>query len=1028
VISSATFLAAAPQPQAFRRPLVFEPNRGQAPAEVKWLARGPGYQLFFTREGVTMMVEERAAAPSRSVQSPARGYTSTLKYSVVRMKLAGSRPWDDLTGLEPTGGVSNYYPGNDAKAWRTNIPHYNRVSARSVYEGIDLVLYAQGGDLEYDFVVKPGADPKKIRLAFEGQRHMRVDDKSGDLVLTTVNGSELRQVRPKVYQPIGNQRVELAGAYELLGRRHAAFALAAYDHRHPLVIDPSLQMMRYLGNQSEGQAIAVDGDGNSWTTGSTGPDLPITNHSQYNDEEDSSFWSTLWSILSGHGIPFQAFPVQGDMFVTKWSPQGTILFSTYYGIGTGLGIAVDSTGAVVTGWRANGNEEVKRGNGLFALKLSLTGDQIYFSVLAGADSDSGTSVALDSQHNAWIAGVTSSAQLTHGSQPAMPDALILKVSPQGAFTWLKTFGGSGVDTARGVAVDGDDSPWFTGQTCSPDFPATPGLNNPTGRCSVFVVRLTNQPQQGTTKFAAVFGGSDPGDSGTAIAVDANRQAYVTGVTKSVLFPVEPGGYQTVPASTGPQAFVIKLDGSGHYVHTTLLGGNGDTFGYSIALNRADEVYVAGSTTSTSFPGASSLYFTTASPAGFVSKFSPDLSALLFTSVIGDAVRGLAVLETVPSINPAQIYAAGYGGTSNHDAIVARLLEDVPADLSQTSPFKGAAQWDSAFGDANGWGLSPSYGTTLMFADINGDGKADVCGRGQAGIYCELSTAFGSFGPLFLAHGAFSDATGWNILDYYASLRFADVNGDRRPDICGRGMAGVYCALNIGNGTFGALQLWDSGFSDANGWGLPQYGTTMMFADINGDGKADVCGRGRDGMWCALSTGTHFGPLLLQQNVFSDAQGWSLLDYYTSLRFADVDGNGRPDICGRGMAGIYCAHNNGNGTFSFPALWDLSSSVAPNLSDADGWGLPQYGSTIMFADINRDGKADVCGRGRAGIWCELSTGTGFGPAFLAQHNFSDAEGWNQLVDYGSLRFADVTGDGKRDICGRGSLGIYCAVAK
>jgi hypothetical protein len=226
--------------------------------------------------------------------------------------------------------------------------------------------------------------------------------------------------------------------------------------------------------------------------------------------------------------------------------------------------------------------------------------------------------------------------------------------------------------------------------------------------------------------------------------------------------------------------------------------------------------------------------------------------------MGDAVQGVATFETVPSVNPAQIYAAGYGGdTFNHDAIVARLMEDVPGNLPQTSPFAGALPWDTVF-------------------------------------------------------------------------------------------------------------------SDAYGWNQPQYATTVMFADINGDGKADVCGRG--------------------------------------------------------MAGIYCALNTGNGTFGVATLWEPSASFAPSFSDADGWVQPQYGSTIMFADINRDGKADVCGRGRAGIWCELSTGTGFGPAFLAQHNFSDAEGWNQLVDYGSLRFADVTGDGKRDICGRGSLGIYCAVAK
>src|SRR4051794_26081885 len=95
------------------------------------------------------------------------------------------------------------------------------------------------------------------------------------------------------------------------------------------------------------------------------------------------------------------------------------------------------------------------------------------------------------------------------------------------------------------------------------------------------------------------------------------------------------------------------------------------------------------------------------------------------------------------------------------SIVATLMEDSPANLPQASPFEGAVPWDlrdNTFDDAHSWN-QPQYGTTMMFADINGDGRADVCGRGLAGIYCELSTGFGGFGALFLAHGAFSDANG-----------------------------------------------------------------------------------------------------------------------------------------------------------------------------------------------------------------------------------------------------------------------------
>jgi hypothetical protein len=236
---------------------------------------------------------------------------------------------------------------------------------------------------------------------------------------------------------------------------------------------------------------------------------------------------------------------------------------------------------------------------------------------------------------------------------------------------------------------------------------------------------------------------------------------------------------------------------------------------------------------------------------------------------------------------------------------------------------------------------------------------------------------------------FSDANGWNKLDYYASLRFADVNGDGRPDICGRGAAGVSCALNNGNGTFNSIQQWDFFFSDANSWYLPEYGTTMMFADINGDGRADACARGIAGIWCSSSVGTSFGTTSLVQTDFSDANGWNKLDYYASLRFADVNGDGKPDICGRGAAGVYCALNNGNGRFGSVRLWDSF------FSDTNSWQLLPYGTTMMFADINGGGRADACARGIAGIWCESSAGTSFEASSLVQTDFSDADGWLQL---------------------------------
>src|SRR5215468_9882417 len=112
LISSASLMAAAPGRQPFRQPLVFEPNRGQTSPQVKWLARGPGYQLFVTGKGVTIKINEGADNRLSPLLTPESTFVPhRTKYSVLHMELTGSRPWEEVTGLEPTGGISNYVEG-----------------------------------------------------------------------------------------------------------------------------------------------------------------------------------------------------------------------------------------------------------------------------------------------------------------------------------------------------------------------------------------------------------------------------------------------------------------------------------------------------------------------------------------------------------------------------------------------------------------------------------------------------------------------------------------------------------------------------------------------------------------------------------------------------------------------------------------------------------------------------------------------------------------------------------------------------
>jgi hypothetical protein len=279
-------------------PLVFEPNLGQTDAEVKFLARGKGYQLFLVEREAVMVLQTPtpeedakrlgvrqppAALPGldsldlapEGWRNPQPHGDSTARLEspsehssphVLRMRLAGANPAPTIRGDEVLPGKVNYFIGNDPAQWRTNIPTFGKVRMTEVYPGIDLVYYGNEGQLEYDFVLAPGANPNQIAMEFEGSDRLELDA-HGDLI-AWVDGRAVSWRKPVVYQEADGQRVEIAGAYRLNDAsltyqaeapRRIGFELAAYDHSKPLVIDPVLVYSTYLGGSGSDRTYASYG-------------------------------------------------------------------------------------------------------------------------------------------------------------------------------------------------------------------------------------------------------------------------------------------------------------------------------------------------------------------------------------------------------------------------------------------------------------------------------------------------------------------------------------------------------------------------------------------------------------------------------------------------------------------------------------------------------------------------------------------------------------------------------------------------
>jgi hypothetical protein len=439
-------------------PLSFEENRGQVDPRFRFLSHGDGYSLLLTE--------------SEAVLALSSGKRDVDEADVVRMQLTGRRSRANIFGTEELPGKANYFIGNDPAKWHTNLPTYGKISCKGLYPGVDVIYYGNQQQLEYDFVVAPGADPKQVKLHFAGATTVKVDGDS-DLVVF----SRHRQLvfhKPVVYQWKHRKRESIKGRFVLLAQSNVGFAIGDYDASKQLVIDPVLAYSTYLGGSgspstgySEGNAIAVDALGDAYVTG---------------DTYSANFQTTAGAYqTSFHG--------SGDAFVTKLNASGTgLVYSTYLGgdnYTSGFGIAVDVAGnAYVTGSTSSTNFPVtsrafQSGAGAgFVTKLDPTGALLVYSTYLGTTANP-NAIAVDGLGHAYLTGPAgASFPVTSGAFQTVHrggNSFVAKLDPAGTKLLYATYlGGTGLDFATAIAVDTNGNAFLGGYTFSFDFPVTAG--------------------------------------------------------------------------------------------------------------------------------------------------------------------------------------------------------------------------------------------------------------------------------------------------------------------------------------------------------------------------------------------------------------------------------------------------------------------------------------------------------------------------------------------------------------------------
>lgn len=573
-------------------PLTFEANQGQSDARVDFLARGQGYRLFLTPTEAVFALSGSGISNERARKGQQSDAPQTSR-AVMRMQLVGSAPDAQVRGLDELPGKVNYFRGKESAAWQKNVPTYRKVRYTAVYPGIDLIYYGQPRQLEYDFIVAPGADPNDIKLAFAGVENSTIDSR-GDLVLKTHVGP-LHFQKPIIYQLEAGRKQIVEGEYVHRSAREIGFRVSSYDRTRPLIIDPVLIYSTHLGGSADdwGEAIAVDDTGAAYVTG-------------YTESTDFPTVNALQPIHRGFNR---------DVFVAKINPEGTALaYATYLGGSeddTARAITVDSTGAAyITGFTSSvdfpseralpsdfcESEDDFRTYDAFVAKVAADGSRlIYSTCLGGEREDFGQAIAVDDSDAAYVGGRTFSCDFPtvnafiaacHVQDSGNLEAFLAKFTPDGSLDYSTYFGGDGTQVA-GIAVHSSGALYVTGATGEPDFP-----NQDLQPGSGFVTKFA--PGGKSLVYATQVGGVPNG-----IAVDETGAAYVIGTTHSAEFPTV-NAVQPVYGGSG-DAFVVKLapDG-GSSIYSTYLGGSGVEEGSGIAADADGAAYMTGRTFSADF--------------------------------------------------------------------------------------------------------------------------------------------------------------------------------------------------------------------------------------------------------------------------------------------------------------------------------------------------------------------------------------------------------------------------------------------
>jgi len=642
-------------------PLIFEPNQGQAPAEVRYRMRGGALEGEFQRDGVILALPGSGKAVSR-----------------LRMHLLGARKDTAIRGDGALQSRTNYLLGNDPAHWLRGLPNYAQVRYSDLYPGTDLVFYGNGSLLEHDFEVMPGANPSSIAFDLEGAESVTLAD-NGDLRVGLPDGS-ITFKRPIAYQTVAGVRCKVDSAFIVGKDGTIRFRLGKYDQSKKLVIDPVLNFATYLSSlATNASLIAVDASGNNYVAGYASFGYPVT----------SSAFAGCTDCTTDETVTF----------ISKLSTDGTTLvYSTVLGgnsFAQPTGMGVDANGNVlVSGWTGASDFPTKNGQSIappnnadlgFLVSLSPDGSSLNYGTMLGsppsvspAAMTYATAMTLDSSGNAYVTGMTGDGFYTTSgalNQAAVSnsrnsyDVYLAKFSPTGTLIYSAVLGtadpqngGGGPVGAFAIAVDSAGDAFVAGQAGTL-WPVSSNayLQQIAGSMPYATPFVTEVAPDAKSLVYSTY--LDYAYVVTGIAVLPNGDALVVGDEAGTTYPTTSNAYQT--NSGAGSAFLTELNSNGSgLVYSTVIG-DGSYKINGLALDPDGDIWLAAETSNAQFPLVNPIQATFpetngyAQPVSVVNQLDPTGQTMKFATFLGGNAPG---------------YASGVAIDANHRAHVSGAAE------------------------------------------------------------------------------------------------------------------------------------------------------------------------------------------------------------------------------------------------------------------------------------------------------------------------------------------------------------------